>query len=149
MLPKRQRDHVGSVCRISWLLWLFYQSDLDPSAELSYAAFARAIATLKRARIERAPFWRWMPAKFRDWKEFMRRPRVPRAHKNLVAQKEDEIHERIGAWTKVPHPEIKGSTYWVNPETGETSATRPRAGCRCSCAWERRSATSSTRRRRY
>ena len=66
-----------------------------------------------------------MPAKFRDWKEFMRRPRVPRAHKKLVAQKEDEIHERIGAWTKVPHPEIKGSTYWVNPETGETSYDTP------------------------
>ena len=66
-----------------------------------------------------------MPAKFRDWKEFMRRPRVPRAQKKLVQNKEDEIHERIGAWTKVPHPEISGSTYWVNPETGETSYDTP------------------------
>ena len=45
--------------------------------------------------------------------------------KSFVQNKEDEIHERVGAWTKVPHPEISGSTYWVNPETGETSYDTP------------------------
>ena len=88
---------LGEVLSPTDLLWLFYQSDLDPSAELSYAAFARAIATLKRARIERAPFWRWMPAKFRDWKEFMG-GRGAAAHKKLVAQqgrRDPRAHRRL------------------------------------------------------
>lgn len=118
---------LGEVLSPTDLLWLFYQCDLDSAAELTYAAFARAIATLKRARVERAPFYRWLPEKFSDMREFMRRPRVPRAMKKLVAAKEEEMLERVGAWHKVPHPEIKGSTYWVNPETGDTSYQTPLA----------------------
>ncbi|KAH8051848.1 Ca2-binding protein [Aureococcus anophagefferens] len=116
---------IGEMLSPTDILWLFYQADLDPKAELDYTAFAKAVDTLKRARVERAPFARTAAAKAKEWWEYYNRPRVPKKNKKLIEKKKEEMALKVGAWEKVPHPQIPGSKYWRNPDTGEASYESP------------------------
>ena len=116
---------IGEMLSPTDILWLFYQADLDPKAELDYTAFAKAVDTLKRARVERAPLARTAAAKAGEWWEYYNRPRVPKKSKKLIEKKQEEMALKVGAWEKVPHPQIPGSKYWRNPDTGEASYESP------------------------
>ena len=50
---------------------------------------------------------------------------MPKSFKKLVADKQEEMVAKVGAWEKVPHPEIPGAKYWRNPETGDASYNSP------------------------
>ncbi|KAH8064387.1 Ca2-binding protein [Aureococcus anophagefferens] len=95
---------IGEMLSPTDILWLFYQADLDPKAELDYTAFAKAA---------------------KEWWEYYNRPRVPKKNKKLIEKKKEEMALKVGAWEKVPHPQIPGSKYWRNPDTGEASYESP------------------------
>lgn len=50
---------------------------------------------------------------------------MPKKNKKLIEKKKEEMALKIGAWEKVAHPQIPGSKYWRNPDTGEASYESP------------------------
>ncbi|KAJ8601194.1 hypothetical protein CTAYLR_003229 [Chrysophaeum taylorii] len=116
---------LGETLSASDILWLFYQADLNPKAELSFLQFCRAIDTLKRAREERAPLSRRLYALARETFDYAARPRVGSAGRALIANKEEELKARFGTWRRRDHPEVRGQKYWVNAATGEASYATP------------------------
>lgn len=107
-------------------LWLLYQADLDPKAELNFVNFVQAIDTLKRARAKRASPLRKAPANFYAAIDYLTRPRIGRAGKSLISSKDQEIKDRFGAWRRKEHHEVPGLQYWFNVETGQACYEMPR-----------------------